>query len=120
LSWILDIVSVTSGSLNTDVAFVRIDLLSFTIRIWTNDLTAINSFWKDMNFLFLSFCPFSDIVFHRVHKKLEVVFLNYGPWLTILWTFNKEFTKKFWILNAIDTFVWPKGKQLLQKRGKGV
>ena len=78
---------------------------------------SFNSFWKDMNFLFLSFCQFSGIVLHRVHKKFEVVFLIYGLWLTILCTFSKDFTKNCWTLHAINTFVWPKGKQLLQKHG---
>jgi hypothetical protein len=35
-------VSVTSGSLNTEVAFVLIDLLCFLMRICINDLTALN------------------------------------------------------------------------------
>jgi hypothetical protein len=35
-------VSVTSGCLNTEVAFVLIDLLCFLMRICINDLTALN------------------------------------------------------------------------------
>jgi hypothetical protein len=38
-----------------------------------------------------SFCPFSGIVFHRVHQKFEFVFLIYGLWLTIFWTFKQGF-----------------------------
>lgn len=54
-----------------------------------------NSFdpiWKGTNLLFFSFCPFSGIVLHRVHKKFEVVFPIYGLWLTIFRTFSKDFT----------------------------
>jgi len=53
LSWIVNRVSATSGSLNTDVAFVLIDLLSFPIRIWINVLTALKGYQPPL-FLVLS------------------------------------------------------------------
>ena len=38
-------------------------------------------------------------VLQRVHNKFEVVFPIYGLWLTIFWTFSKDFTH---ILNVYD------------------
>ena len=48
-------------------------------------------FWKGFILIFFSFCPFSGIVLHRVNQKFEVVFPIYGLWLTIFWTFSKDF-----------------------------
>ena len=86
-------VSVISGSLNTDVTFVLIDLLSFLIRIWIYDLTALTHSESLSNSSFLVFHPFLGIILHRVHEKFEVVFPIYGLWLSIFWTFNKDFTE---------------------------
>jgi hypothetical protein len=55
-------VSVISGSLNTDVTFVLIDLLSFLIRIWIYDLTALTHSESLSNSSFLVFHPFFGIV----------------------------------------------------------
>ena len=53
---------------------------------------SFDPFWKGINLLFFSFCPFSVIVLLGIHKKFEVVLPIYGLWLTIFWTFSKVFT----------------------------
>ena len=50
--------------------------------------------------LFLVFHPFFGIVLHRVHEKFEVVFPIYGLWLSIVWTFNKDFTEILIVYDA--------------------
>ena len=92
LSWKVDRAYATSWSLNTDVSFVLIDLLSFPIRIRINDPTTFTHS-EGINLPFFSFCLFSDIVLHRVHQKFEVVFPIYGLWLTLFWTLSKDFTE---------------------------
>jgi hypothetical protein len=82
---------------------VLIDLLSFPIRIWLTDLTALTH--SEMVSIF-SFCPFSGIVFHRVHQKFEFVFLIYGLWLTIFWTFKQGFYGDTHHLWWSQTKVW--------------
>lgn len=32
------------------------------------------------------------MVLHRVNEKFKSVFVIYGLWITIIWTFSKEFT----------------------------
>ena len=85
--------------LNTDVAFVLIDLLSFLIRIWINDLTALTHS-QSVSTSFFSLCPFSGIVLHLFHKKFEIAFPIYVLWLTIFWTLSKNFKELLIIYDA--------------------
>ena len=67
------------------------------LNLWPN---SFNSFWKLIKLLFLVFHPFFGIVLHRVHEKFEVVFPIYGLWLSIVWTFNKDFTEILIVYDA--------------------
>ena len=60
--------------------------------------------------VFFSFCPFFGIVLYRVHKKFEVVYPIYGLWLTVFWTFSKDFTKVLSVYDVkIPVMAWPAG-----------
>ena len=58
---------------------------------------SFDPFCNGINLLFFSFYPFSGIV---IHKKSEVVFTMYRLWLTIFWTFCKDFTEILTVYDA--------------------
>jgi hypothetical protein len=78
----MDSVSVTSGSLNTDVDFVLVYFFRLLVQIWINDLTAITHSERYQTPLF-SFCPFSCIVSGVASVKSSLAHNDKGPNLDV-------------------------------------